>query len=71
MKKVFRCLPRRTTVFTRDPRILCKGQDHAGFTLVEVDLDRGEGVCWRCAGIAYDPKGTLNVCPHCGGDFND
>lgn len=54
------------------PRVTIRGRDEAGFTIVEAKLEPGEGVCWRCGTIARDdPLGTLEICPECGGDFND
>jgi hypothetical protein len=67
-----RILPGAKTKLTTDPRVKFLGKDPAGFTRVEAQLKPGQGVCWKCGGIADDnPEGTLQTCPHCGGSFND
>lgn len=71
LEKRVRILPRKPTDIRPHPRVKVLGEDHAGFTIVEAQLKPGEGVCWRCGSIADDPDGTLEICPVCGGDFND
>lgn len=69
MKKTYRIASTGSRV--THPRSTLVGVDHIGFRLVEADLNPGESLCWRCAAPAYDPDGTLQVCPECGEDFND
>lgn len=54
-----------------NPRVEVLGEDSAGFTRVRAFLGPNEGLCWRCASIANDPNHDLEICPHCGKDFND
>ncbi len=66
-----RIMPKRPGDIRRHPRVRVVGKDSAGFTLIEAQLLPSEGVCWRCGSIAEDPYHDLEVCPTCGGDFND
>ena len=67
--KRIRILPKGDIV--PHPRVRVLGTDQVGFTIVEAQLLPHEGVCWRCGSIAEDPDHDLEVCPICGGDFND
>lgn len=69
--KTLRILPRQNGSIIPHPRVKVLRKDSAGFTLVEAQLAPGEGVCWRCGSIAQDPDRKLDICPVCGGDFND
>ena len=66
-----RILPHNPSDIRPHLRVKVLGEDHAGYTIVEAKLRPGESVCWRCGSIADDPDHTLQVCPICGGDFND
>jgi len=69
--KRLRILPHNPTDIRPHPRVKVLGEDRAGFTIVEAQLKSSEGVCWRCGSIAEDPDHNLQICPVCGGDFND
>ncbi len=66
-----RILPKRPGDIRPHPRVKVVGKDPAGFTLVKAQLLPHEGICWRCGSIADDPDHDLEICPICGGDFND
>lgn len=70
-KKVVRINPKYPEDIRPHSRAKVVGVDKAGFILLEVWLEPGEGYCWECGSIAPDPDGKLVHCPVCGGFFND
>lgn len=68
--RVVRISPRHGEVVREWERLRILNLDDNGFVLAEVKLRQGEGYCWRCGGIAWDPDNTLEDCPHCGDSFN-
>lgn len=66
-----RFLPALGAKVTESPNTHHLGKDEAGFSIAWFALAPGESYCWRCAAIVTRADVKNDICPVCGGNFDD